>query len=57
MYQKEWGLTLKVRRLTIVGLLLCNIMIELTLTPKIKPVYLMITLHASVFKPGARLVS
>ena len=45
MYQKGCGLTLKVRRLTIMGLLLCDIMTELTLTPKIKPLYLMITLH------------
>ena len=33
---------IKVRRLTIVGLLLCDIMTELTLTPKIKPLYLIL---------------
>ena len=51
MYQKECGLTLKVRRLTIVGLLLCDIMTELTLTPKIKPVaiYILNDYFASVF--------
>ena len=49
MYQKECGLTIKVRRLTIVELLLCDIMTELTLTPKIKPVYLMITLHLFLY--------
>ena len=46
---KECGLTLKVRRFTIVGLLLCDIMTEPTLTPKIKPLYVVITLHLFLY--------
>ena len=36
---------IKSKKIDYYGLLLCDIMTELTLTPKIKPLYLMITLH------------